>query len=347
LAQLASLQRATVGAAMAVSGSSLTERIARLLGQPEASSRALPIAAVFTIALIVSAAYGIAQSPAVPQWQTAAGGKMAFEVASVKLDNSGQFKPPLFGLGADDSYTNTGGRLTGDFSVATYIGFAYKLWLTPEEEGAMLSHFPHWVSIDRYYIEAQAPGNPTRDQMRLMMQSLMEGQFKLAVHFEARRGKIFALTLSKPGKTGPDLRPLEEGSVCDAAIPPPPVSALIILHINTPFPPGCRPLAMITRNGMRLVGARDITMDVLANALSMVGSLGRPVVDRSGLSGRFDFTIDFAPMVAAPPDANAPSDPQGATFLEAVRDQLVLKLESTESPIQVLVVDHIERPSEN
>jgi uncharacterized protein (TIGR03435 family) len=52
-------------------------------------------------------------------------------------------------------------------------------------------------------------------------------------------------------------------------------------------------------------------------------------------------------MVAAPPDANAPSDPQGATFLEAVRDQLGLKLESTESPIQVLVVDHIERPSEN
>jgi hypothetical protein len=185
-------------------------------------SRTFPVAGIIAIALAISAAaYGLAQSPSEPDWQKPAGGKMSFDVASVKLDTSAIFKPPSFGLNADDSYMHTGGRFTADFELPVYIQFAYKLWLTRQQEDAMLSHLPGWVSSDRYEIEAEAPGNPTKDQMRLMMQSLLADRFKLAVHFETRQGKIMALTLAKPGKTGPNLRAHEEGPPCDTPIPLP------------------------------------------------------------------------------------------------------------------------------
>jgi uncharacterized protein (TIGR03435 family) len=89
-------------------------------------------------------------------------------------------------------------------------------------------------------------------------------------------------------------------------------------------------------------------MGVLANSLSSVPSgLGRPVIDGTGLKGSFDFTLEFAPessRPAAPDSSAAASEPAGPTVLEALRDQLGLKLESTKGPIQVLVIDRVERP---
>jgi len=221
----------------------------------------------------------------------------------------------------------------------------------------VFSHLPGWVGSDQYAIEARAlpstgkPGNPTKDQMRLMMQSVLADRFRPAVHFEARQGKILALTPAKPGTTGPKLRPHEEGPACDAAIPPP-LSGPNPGHPAV-FPPFCYgfPVIRISNgNGMNLIGSRNTTMDLLGSALATFGNLDRPVVDRTGLSGRFDFTMEFAMEPgggAASSDTNASSDPQGTTFLEAVRDQPGLKLESTEGAYRVLVVDHVERPSEN
>jgi uncharacterized protein (TIGR03435 family) len=77
--------------------------------------------------------------------------------------------------------------------------------------------------------------------------------------------------------------------------------------------------------------------------------LDHPVVDRTGLSGRFDYSIEFAPETNGPSPANgdAPADAPGLTFLQAPREQLGLRLESTKAPLRVLVIDHVERPSEN
>src|SRR5579863_4005111 len=149
-----------------------------------------------------------AQSPDVPDWQTAAGGKMAFEVASVKP--SKVFKPPGFALDYGDAKT-PGGRLSTSFPLLAYISFAYKL--SPSEmRAAALDQLPKSIGTDLFEIEARGAGNPTKDQMRLMMQSLLADRFKLAVHFESREGPVFALTLVKPGQTGPKLRPHAEGS---------------------------------------------------------------------------------------------------------------------------------------
>jgi bla regulator protein BlaR1 len=111
------------------------------------------------------------------------------------------------------------------------------------------------------------------------------------------------------------------------------------------------------RKALRLIGYRNATMPLLAGAIysygTMAGEVDRPVVDQTGLNGRFDFTVEYAPgeydrrrHPAPNPDA-PPFDSQGAAFLTAVREQLGLKLVPSKGPIRMLVIDHVQRPSEN
>jgi hypothetical protein len=117
-----------------------------------------------------------------PDWQTRAGRKMAFEVASVK-PSQGAFAPSNLTLTPWDDYSASNGRFRADATLSTYVQFAYKLWPT-EMQSRELSRLPKWVSTDRYSIEARAAtANPTKDQMRLMVQSLLAERFQLAAHF--------------------------------------------------------------------------------------------------------------------------------------------------------------------
>jgi uncharacterized protein (TIGR03435 family) len=277
---------------------------------------------------------------ALPAWQVAAGRKMVFDVASVKPSADQQFRPPAFPLSDDDSFMNTGGHFFADFQLAVYIQFAYKVRLTPEQVQAMLSPLPKWVATDRFAIQASAPGSPTKDQFRLMMQGLLAERFGLKIHSVTRQEKVFAMTMVKPGKPGPKLIPHEAGPACDATV-----------STDHPvFPERCDVYAMyILPGGLRRIGSRNTTMDLLARSLPYPGNLGRPVLDRSGLEGRFDFTLDFAevPTATGAGDTVAVPDAPAPTFVTALREQLGLKLESADGPVQTLVVDHVERPSEN
>jgi bla regulator protein BlaR1 len=286
-----------------------------------------------------------AQPPAAPEWQIAAGGKMAFEVASIKPD-PGPFRPPNFPLDPGEAYRPVGGRFSADFPLTTYITFAYKLSLSQDQRQAMIAHLPSWVAAERFDIQARAEGNPTKDQMRLMMQSLLADRFKLAVHFESQVVPVLALVLVKPGKTGPTLRPHSEGVPCEAT----PATNGPIARDSTVFPPVCDVYMMTMHpNTMSKAGSRNTTMALLAGALSGLGNLDRQVVDQTELSGRFDFSIEWAPESDRPPlpNSDAQAELQGPTFLEALREQLGLKLQSTKAPLQILVVDHVERPSDN
>ena len=203
----------------------------------------------------------------------------------------------------------------------------------------MIAHLPKWVADDRFDIQAKAPvASPTKDQMRLMMQALLAERFKLALHFETKESAVLALVLVKTEKLGPKLLPHAEGPPCDAA-PSPDV-----------FPPKCSAMMMTMSPGrMQKGGSRDTTMTLIAGALPSMGRLGRPVIDRTGLSGRFDFTIEWSPETnGIPPQPGEPvPDTQGPSFQAALREQLGLKLESTKAPLQVLVIDQLERPSQN
>jgi bla regulator protein blaR1 len=309
--------------------------------------------------LLLSLAYVVAavlaaQTPGDPDWQTAAGGKMAFEVASIKLAKSPRF--PSFPLNNGDAKP-PGGRFSASFSLPAYIGFAYKLDGFQSKE--MNAQLPKWANDD-YAIDAKADGNPTKDQMRLMMQSLLADRFKLRVHFETKEVPALALILVKPGKLGPKLRPHSEGAAC-------PDSFEMDNPFTTPlprlpkagdvWPPQCGTSAQVlgTSEGTR-IGSRNTTMGLLASDVYSLGSLGgeidKPVVDQTGVEGMFDYILELPAgtisLFPKPPNPDAPTpDPKGTPFLNAVREQLGLKLVRSRGEVRTLIIDHVEKPSEN
>jgi uncharacterized protein (TIGR03435 family) len=276
-----------------------------------------------------------------PDWQTRAGGKLAFEVASVKL-SKGAVVPSNVPLNPWDESGETQGSFRADATLSTYVQFAYKLWPS-EVQSREFSRLPKWVASDRYSVEARpATGSPTNDQMRLMVQSLLAERFQLAAHFETREVPVFELMVAKPGKLGPKLVPHAGEPPCDQPGPSPGDGL-----------PGfnCHSFMAFDKPDMLILfGSRDITIDGLAAALSILSSvLGRPVMNKTGLNGRFDSTLEWArePRGPAASASPAPVTPAGPTLIEALRDQLGLKLEPAKAALQILVIDRVERPSEN
>ena len=291
-----------------------------------------------------------AQSPAVPQWQTAAGGKMAFDVTSVKQDtadpSTARSNVPLDPTNVS---TPSGGLLAAaNFPLPAYIAFAYKL--NEAEMHAVQSQLPEWANTNRYDIQAKAEGNPTKDQMRLMMQALLADRFKLAFRYETRQVPVFALVLDKPGKLGPQLRLHSDAPPC-SSVPTPGPAPEFSTTVSGGFPQICGVITPVQPSapGRIRPGARSVPVAMFASAMN-VGATGvdRPVLDKTGLIGKFDFVIEFTPQFNGPvqPGSIQP-DPTGPTFLEALKDQLGLKLVPQTGAVDVLVIDHVERPSEN
>ncbi len=273
---------------------------------------------------------------------------MEFEVASIR-QNNGKFVPPNFAMNPpDDTYVPTGGLFIADYPLEVYIEFAYKFWPTSDQRQTMLAHLPKWVTTDNFEIRARAAGNPTKDQMRLMVQSLLADRFGLVVHFETQQTSVLAMTLIKLGKLGPMLRPHGDGPSCDVPVPnPTPETSPKSIDI---FPPACGVFTAVGKpNHVIKMGARNTTMEMIAYSISSLGQFGRPVVDKTGLSGRFDLTIEWTRQPNGSPAAGADAqvDLQGTTFTEAVQEQLWLKLKPAKAPLKVIVIDHVQRPSEN
>jgi uncharacterized protein (TIGR03435 family) len=289
-----------------------------------------------------------------------------FDVASVKqnkTEGTPHSNVPLdtgnvySAIDPSDARTSAGG-----YFVATnqplwrYIVFAYKLSGT-QELALRFSYFdglkskaPSWVtggfdaSADRFNIEARAPENSTIDQMRLMMQTLLADRFHLVVHHETRDAPAFGLVLVRPGAPGQNLQPHPPSETC-------PTSTLQPASPGTPsaigdLPPLCGIIAHVlsTNNPHSSFGGRGIPLSLLATSLpTMTGmaTIPRPVVDQTGLVGLYDFTLHW----------DSSSDPEtgdtGASFRGALKSQLGLEFKPTHAPIDILVIDHVERPSEN
>jgi uncharacterized protein (TIGR03435 family) len=182
-----------------------------------------------------------------------------------------------------------------------------------------------------------------------MVQSLLADRFKLAVHFEAKELPAFALVSVKPGATGPRLRPHAEGLACDAKwIAPPDRTSPSVPPGG--FMPTCGSVALLLGpNHTFILGSRDIVMDHLAYYLPTLIPFGRPIVDRTGLAGSFDLSLQFAqePNGASTADATAQSYSEGPTAFEALKEQLGLTLKPIKAPLRFLVIDHVEQPSPN
>jgi uncharacterized protein (TIGR03435 family) len=199
-------------------------------------------------------------------------------------------------FGPGDNFHPTGGYFSGtNQALYTYILFAYKVSGFRELD-TLLSQLPDWAKNDRFDIQARVTGDPTKDQLRLMMQSLLADRFKLVMHTEAREGPAYGLVLAKPGKPGPNLQPHSTKIRCSTAPPdnptpgkePAPLEAVagglpsvcgVIFPTMRPNVPG----------DAREV-ARDVTMRRIASEMSGWSTIDRPVIDQTGLNGTFDFT---------------------------------------------------------
>lgn len=221
-----------------------------------------------------------------------------------------------------------GVRLT-NLPLQDLIVQAYGLLLTDQIVG-----LPNWANSERFDIEAKVAGGDiaafhklTLDQVRSMGRPILTDRFKLASHEEKKVLPLYALVVAKDGSK---LKPSTlSGDDRDAR-----TGRIGMGHASNAN----------GATGLNELTAQGVTMDRLASTLSQQG-LGRVVLNNTGLTDRYDFKLSWAPESAAAD--TTPSDTSGPSIFAAVSEQLGLKLEPQKGPVPVLVVDHIEMPSEN
>jgi uncharacterized protein (TIGR03435 family) len=294
---------------------------------------------IFVMAAPVLACAGtshlLAQSPA-PRPDPAVTSGPTFEVASVRPNKSGE---PFVRLGIQP-----GGRYTAtNVPLRLLIRDAYQV------QDFQIIGAPDWVNSDRFDIVAKAegdvppsaPGGPP-GPIQFMLRALLAERFNLTMHSEQRELSIYALVLARAdGKLGPQLRPAAVDCAAVMATRrggPPPAA---------PQPGERMPCGM--RIGPGQLTGGSLPLSQLASTLSPF--VQRVVVDRTGLSGNFDFDLTWTPdqIPQGPPPPGAPQlppiDPGGPSILTAVQEQLGLRLDSARGPVEVFVIDRVAQPT--
>jgi len=262
----------------------------------------------------------------------------SFEVASVKENISGESRTRMT--------TPPGGRF-----VATNVvlkGLIADAFLGAQPMGlTRVLGGPTWIDSARYDINAKSatpfrmsPDGPDTDLL-LMLRSLLEERFQLAAHVETRELPIYELVVARAdGKPGPALR--RSDSDCEAAMraggPPPPRGPL--------DPPPCSAM----RGPARIISGGITMPRFAAMVTTILGDQGRTVVDKTALEGRYAFTMTWTPEempTSQPPPGVPPIDPNGPSLFTALQEQLGLKLKSSRGPVEVVVIESVQRPTPN
>ena len=245
-----------------------------------------------------------------------------------------------------NSFSLPGGIFSTNVSLDSYIIFAYRI-ADASQYQSLSAQLPRWAKPPaKFDIEARVEGNPTKDQLRLMMQALLADRFKLALHIETREMPVYALILNTPGKTGSQLRKHPDNVPC------PEVPAIPTKGPEPP--PVCGLIQTWTDGGLFHMRMMDVSLETLAGTLvpflgRMGGFEGWPTIDRTDLGGSYDFTIAFQP-ISQQPSQDAPesvAERSGPELAEALKTQLGLVLVKQIGPAKVFVLDHVEMPSEN
>jgi len=336
LAQLESYRPVHFGAALAANGGTLANRIARLLGR---SRPAAPIGlgpSLLAIALLLGAlTFGLfGQSNTHP----------AFEVASVKRSAIGPDPTQPMGGGYQP-----GGRMhMVNMPLRGLIQFAYAdhdspHWLPLPD--SQVAGGPAWARTDGYNIDAKPAGQTDPKHTWLMMQALLADRFHLALNRETRELPVYDLESVKGGPRLPAAK--DAGCVSfPPGTPPHPVPGKVDCgYVGGPF---SGPEA-----GLLQIQGRKVHVADLARVLTSL--LGRPVVDRTGFTGEFDLNLRFTSDetlvgflgILAPAESHLPTDPNSPNIFAALEEQLGLKLVPAKGPVEVLVIDHAERPTKN
>jgi uncharacterized protein (TIGR03435 family) len=327
LAQLESYRPAHLSAAMAANGGSLANRIARLLGQSRPVNRTGLGPDVITVAgLLVVAAYGLFGQSADPP---------RFAAVSIKRSPSREQLSMAAPMGV--GYRPGGRLVAGNAPLTMLIQRAYSV------QGFQVVGGPAWINTDGYDIEAKPEGNTDQKRMWLMLRTLLADRFKLAMHNDTKNLPVYDLQSvgSKPKLPAP------QGRACSEVL-----TLLPEPGQQRPAPP-CGPGLVKAGTGLTMEGI-SVSVPAFAKMLSTI--VGREVIDKTGFTGKFalhlEFAIDDALVGFASPSgteaSGQPADLAARPSIgAALQEQLGLKLQPSTGPVDVLVIDHVERPTEN
>jgi uncharacterized protein (TIGR03435 family) len=299
--------------------------------QPRPSVRTGLGPGVFAVAiLLVTAAYGLfGQSDAHP----------AFQSVSIKRNTSDWSESAQHPVGV-------GIHGAANASFMLLIQFAYAVrdnpmsghWL-PLPSSQVLGG-PAWIYTERYDIEAKPGSNTDPNEIWLMWQTLLADRFKLRLHRETRELPIYDLTAATSGPKLPAAK--EAGCVF---FPPGTPPRYIAGKVDCGYVSG--PFSGYEAGPLHIKGSKVHIADLVRELASV---LDRPVLDRTGFAGEFDLDLSFTPDEALkgfPPGFGGPSDPILPNIFAALEEQLGLKLVPAKGPVEVLVIDHAERPTAN
>lgn len=291
---------------------------------------------------------GGGQGPPPPPWDAP---HLEFDVASVKTNTSGPMMQMMRTVPSEFRLTNIPLRLL--------VSLAYRL------SSYQMVGGPSWMDSERFDIVAKAPAGSTPDQTTLMIRGLLADRFKLKVHSETREVPIYALVLARSdGKLGSKLSKSTDD--CEkilaerrAAVQAARAGGAGPVPFTMPGP-NEKPVCTISMrpqpvpNGMPMMTLKAGGQPLQALVSQISGMVNRRVVDKTGLTGLYDFELQFSmrgqmPLTTQAAGGNttttAPID-DGPTVFDAVRE-LGLKLESERGPVEHLVIDSVERPTED
>jgi len=238
----------------------------------------------------------------------------SFDVASIKRK-----EPGMAGLRFDP-----GGRFRMEGPLVMLVGIAY---------GGPVQGGPAWLRTDDYVVEARAATDVPRSEMEKMLRPLLRDRLNLAFHRETHEEDAYALVLARDGQLGPQLR---KSSVdCAARIAA--VRAGQEISVLSPLPNGMPPCLSRPRSGDLVSGG--MTIDALAGYVG--GEVGRRVLNKTGLDGYYEMSLRHRDERDTGNDSDLP------TVSTALSEQLGLRLQTTRTAIETIVIDRIDRPTEN
>ena len=269
----------------------------------------------------------------------------SFEVATIKPSTDGKSVPSIS--------TPTESR-TMNVTARNLIEQAYRIpWTSGLNERVLGG--PTWIDNDHYDVEARIDesmaatfsamsNEQQKEQTSLMMQTLLADRFKLKVHFETRQLPIYELAVAKGGPklaAAKELPSAAEGDDRQRASVVPSLSAESL-----------RKGVLVQYRGQEAeMTAKEATLDQLVHWLAGYSEIGgRTVVNQTGLTGMYDFTLRWTRERLTMPtqqSVTSSSEPEAPALFTSLPEQLGLRLISTKGPVEVLVIDHIEKPSEN
>ena len=331
-----------------VTGSNLNKRIEQIM-RPDVHralnfSKRLLLSAALMAAVVGPIGAGVLTGAPTAAIVAPSGRAPTFDVISIKANNNAGGR--MGGFATPSQFTATG------LSTRRLIRLAYEI------HDSQIIGGPDWIGSQAFDVNATMVGDPSADQRRLMMQTMLRDRFKLAFHTERREMPVYALVVTRgDGAIGEGLRRTPAGACLphDTALPTPP-SMPVPPRGPSPFDPNAQAACGSIMFGPGRLLAHGVPIDMLVRSLAnlpVITSLNRIVTDETGLEGTFDFDLKFPSQAgrgqagsqpgSAAPSSGGPESP----LLTALGEQLGLRLDARTAHVELLVIDSMEKPREN